>query len=121
VNIQTKIEGPLTLMGDRQRLGQVIVNLLTNAADASDPPAPIRIEATAIPGGVRLCVIDRGTGMSGDVRARAFEPFFTTKATGEGTGLGLSLTYGIVAEHGGSIAIDSAVGAGTRVTVELPA
>jgi signal transduction histidine kinase/Na+/proline symporter len=121
VVIQTEIEAGLTVRGDRQRLGQVLVNLLTNAADASQGTHPVRIEATSRPqGGIRLCVIDRGSGMPEDVRARAFEPFFTTKGPGEGTGLGLSLTHGIVAEHGGSIALDSTSGEGTRVIVELP-
>ncbi|MET0283277.1 MAG: ATP-binding protein, partial [Polyangiales bacterium] len=122
VLIETEIEPGLTVTGDRQRLGQVLVNLLTNAADASPGGLPIRIEASSrAGGGVRLCVSDRGSGMSEDVRARALEPFFTTKAPGEGTGLGLSLTHGIVAEHGGVLALDSTSGEGTRITVELPA
>ncbi len=120
--IEGEIEPGLMVTGDRQRLGQVLVNLLTNAADASATDQTVRIEATSLPGRrVRVCVIDRGSGMPEDVRARAFEPFFTTKGPGEGTGLGLSLTHGIVAEHGGFIDIDSASGQGTRITVELPA
>jgi signal transduction histidine kinase len=58
--------------------------------------------------------------MEPDVRARALEPFFTTKAPGEGTGLGLSLVYSIVMDHGGAVAIDSEPGAGTAVWISLP-
>ena len=64
-------------------------------------------------------IADEGAGLSNTTNL--FVPFFTTKPPGEGSGIGLALVYGIVAEHGGSIAIDSAPGQGTRVTLELPA
>ena len=67
-----------------------------------------------------LSVADRGRGIAEDAIAAVFDPFFTTKPIGEGTGLGLSVAYGIVQEHGGWIEIDSRPGAGTRVTVLLP-
>jgi signal transduction histidine kinase len=70
---------------------------------------------------VRLSVVDQGEGMSPETIAHIFEPFYTTKAVGEGTGLGLSVTYGIVHEHGGWIVVESKPGEGSRFTVYLPA
>ena len=67
-----------------------------------------------------VCVTDTGTGMAPDVIERAFDPFYTTKPMGQGTGLGLSMTYGFAKQSGGTVAIDSAVGCGTTVTMYLP-
>ena len=69
----------------------------------------------------RLAVVDEGSGIAPENLVRVFEPFFTTKDVGEGTGLGLSVCYGIVEEHGGWIAVDSNLGKGSRFTVYLPA
>ena len=70
---------------------------------------------------VQLSVSDTGTGMSREVASHAFEPFFTTKPPGQGTGLGLSLTYDVVTQgHGGSIAVETAEGAGATFVVRLP-
>ena len=70
---------------------------------------------------VRLDVVDEGSGIAPDVLPHIFEPFFTTKSVGEGTGLGLSVSYGIVRDHGGWIAVDTAQGKGSRFSVYLPA
>jgi two-component system, cell cycle sensor histidine kinase and response regulator CckA len=66
-------------------------------------------------------VEDTGFGMSEDTVARAFDPFFTTKPPGSGTGLGLATVYGIVSQAGGTVTLDSGLGRGTRVTIDLPA
>lgn len=110
----------LVLCGDRQRLTQVFVNLLTNACDASRPGDTVTIRAQTEHDYVRIEVLDRGCGIPEGLRERVFEPFFTTKQPGEGTGLGLPLAYNIVQDHGGALVLDAAPGGGTRATVRLP-
>ena len=120
VNCQVHIPPGLTLDGDRQRLLQVLVNLVSNACDASGIGGEVLIEAEQTAGRLRLRIIDHGAGIDDAVRERMFEPFFTTKPPGQGTGLGLPLAHSIVREHLGSIEVVTAPGAGTTVTVELP-
>ncbi|UQA57681.1 ATP-binding protein [Polyangium aurulentum] len=110
----------LAVLADRQRLTQVLVNLLTNACDASAPGGAVLVDATRAPEGVLLRVIDGGAGIAPELKERVFEPFFTTKPPAEGTGLGLSVVYGIVEEHGGRVWIESEPGCGTTVLVRLP-
>jgi signal transduction histidine kinase len=123
------------VMGDRGPIEQVLFNLCVNAVEAmpgggvltvatrnlENPEVSRLLPASVHPRGVALTVTDTGTGMPPEVASRAFEPFFTTKGRGRGTGLGLSVTYGIVKQHGGTIAIDTVLGRGTAVTVNLPA
>lgn len=111
------------MTGDAQRLQQVMINLLGNARDASEPGG--RVIAAAEPDGERLrvTVTDGGHGIDERVRDHLFEPFTTTKPAGEGTGLGLPLVYSIVAEHGGQIDIESPPAGqahGTRILLWLP-
>lgn len=110
----------LELFGDRQRLLQVFVNLLTNACDASAPGGQVDVAATPHADHLELVFEDRGRGIPEELHDRVLEPFFTTKQAGEGTGLGLPLAYRIVYEHGGNLEIDSRPGQGTRVRVLLP-
>ena len=102
------------------QLNQVFMNLLMNAIDAMDGRGRIKIATRAIPDGVELCFEDDGPGMPEHVRTRIFEPFFTTKPVGEGTGLGLSLSLGIIERHGGRVEVASRAGEGTRFTIRLP-
>jgi Na+/proline symporter/signal transduction histidine kinase len=113
-------QADLRLVGDKQRLSQVLVNLLTNAFDAS--AAGGRVEILAFPREemIQIEVHDQGEGIPEHIRDYVFEPFFTTKQPGEGTGLGLPLVYKIIEEHNGDIEIDSAPGTGTRVVIRLP-
>jgi signal transduction histidine kinase len=115
---------------DVGQLENAIINLVMNARDAMEgQKGTIKIRTwnqrvTRSDGRrqdmVALEVIDRGCGMSQDVKARVFEPFFTTKQTGSGSGLGLSMVYGFVRQSGGRVAIDSAPGQGTTVRLQLP-
>jgi len=104
-------------------LNQVWTNLIDNAVDAMDGRGALTVRAeaerTAEGAGVRVTIADSGSGIPPDVRARLFEPFYTTKEPGKGTGLGLHISYGVVARHGGRIEVDSAPG-DTRFTVTLP-
>ncbi len=113
-------DAALCVDGDRNKLIQVFVNLLSNACDASAAGARVEVSATATDGSARIHVSDRGTGIPDGLKARIFEPFFTTKEVGVGTGLGLSLVYSIVREHGGEVLVDSTEGVGTTITVVLP-
>ncbi len=113
-------------------LGRVLLNLCTNALYAvrqrqltvpTGYVPMVEIGSRPLPGGgAELWVQDNGTGIPAAVRARIFEPFFTTKPTGEGTGLGLSLSHDIVVNgHGGTLRVESEEGAGTRFVLTLPA
>ncbi len=109
--------------GDELRLQQVFVNLLRNALDAmqGQQGAVLRLVAEADGAWWRIVVEDNGPGISGDALTRLFDPFFTTKPIGDGLGLGLSISYGIVADHGGQIRAENVAEGGARFIVELPA
>jgi signal transduction histidine kinase len=104
------------------QLNQVFLNLITNAAQATEGRAgEISLTTRAPdPQHVEIEVADNGNGIPPEVLPRIFDPFFTTKDVGKGTGLGLSIAYQIVEAHGGNISVDSTPGAGTRFIVRLP-
>jgi signal transduction histidine kinase len=102
------------------RLDQVFLNLIVNASQSIAVQGTIRISTGTTAGQVWVCVADNGCGIPRDKIKQIFDPFFTTKPVGQGTGLGLSVSYSIVRRHGGSIEVDSEVGQGTRFTVHLP-
>jgi PAS domain S-box-containing protein len=136
IQIRLSVEPGLPpVLADETLVHQVVLNLGTNAAHAMERGGVLGISLAAAsvssafaatheglsPGRhVRLTVVDDGTGMSPEVRARLFEPFFTTKPVGKGTGLGLSVILGIVQSLDGGIEITSELGKGTRVDVWLP-
>ncbi|MFH1862300.1 MAG: ATP-binding protein [bacterium] len=103
-----------------QQLNQVFMNLLVNAAHAIPQKGNIRISSCATAEEVIVEVNDNGVGIPLENLSRIFEPFFTTKEVGEGTGLGLSLSYQIVSRHAGKIEVESQVGEGTTFRVRLP-
>jgi PAS domain S-box-containing protein len=116
------------MMLDRSELETALINLATNARDAMPNGGAVAlsvqvdVDPVALPAGryLRIAVKDQGLGMDADTLRRATEPFFTTKDIGNGTGLGLSMVKGFAEQLGGALAIDSAPGAGTTVTVWLP-
>lgn len=124
----------LPLHGDPGQLEQVIVNLCVNAGDAMPNGGSLDLQASSfsinatksseygLPQGayVRFSIADTGRGMPPEVALRATEPFYTTKKKGEGTGLGLSMAYGIVDQHDGLLSLESEVGTGTTISVLLP-
>ncbi|MEJ2343891.1 MAG: ATP-binding protein [Gammaproteobacteria bacterium] len=118
--IASECPADLTVFGDRQRLSQVFVNLLSNACDASQPGDRVEVVARVSTRGVAIEICDQGPGIPAELRQRVFEPFFTTKPPGEGTGLGLPMVYNIVQQHGGSVALQPAEQGGTRVEILLP-
>jgi two-component system NtrC family sensor kinase len=126
VSVQTSIApGVPRVMGDRYQLQQVVLNLLSNAAHALStlpPGRPRQVELKVSADGAHaiLRVIDTGPGIPPDVKAQMFGPFFTTKAPGEGTGLGLFVSYGIAEAHGGKLTAESVPGEGATLTLSLP-
>ncbi len=121
LEFEDRCEAGYRVLGDRQRLTQVFVNLLSNACDASRPGDRITIECRRLGDYLEVTVEDQGFGIPEEILDHVFEPFFTTKEPGEGTGLGLPMVYNIVHEHSGTVDVDSQPGAGTRVRVRLPA
>jgi two-component system cell cycle sensor histidine kinase/response regulator CckA len=120
---------PVNIIADKSQVEQVIINLVSNAKDATTTNGVVRIELEGLPYRgdhnrddyfARLTVRDDGVGIAPDVLDRVFDPFFTTKPVGQGTGLGMSMVHGIIQQSGGRISIESTVGTGTTVTVLLP-
>lgn len=107
---------------DAQLIEQVLINLVQNAIQAMRGKGGglLRVKMYAVENGVAVTVQDNGSGIHPDHLSRIFDPFFTTKPAGEGTGLGLAVSYGIVSNHGGRIDVESQVGVGTIFTVWLP-
>jgi PAS domain S-box-containing protein len=119
------------IMAEHNRLEQVLINLVSNAIDAMDEKSSqpdtqnslkrLSIKSFVENDRVMIYVTDTGTGMSEEVKNKIFEPFFTTKKVGKGTGLGVSISYGIVKDYNGSIEIDSEIGKGTTFKLTFPA
>ncbi|HSD43341.1 MAG TPA: PAS domain S-box protein [Burkholderiales bacterium] len=131
----TLSSAPLVVVGDPTQLHQVVMNLCTNALHAMGDSGTLRValepvdvatervlaQGTLAPGRfVRLTMADTGSGMDATTLARIFEPFFTTKEVGRGTGLGLSLVYGIVTDSGGALHVTSEPGRGSTFEIYLP-
>ncbi|NRA25890.1 MAG: PAS domain S-box protein [Opitutales bacterium] len=109
------------------KIQQVFLNILRNGAEAmqdagvEQPRFILGISANSVDGMAQISISDNGPGMSDETRKRVFEPFFTTKPVGVGTGLGLSVSYFIIAEgHDGKLEVESAPGKGTRFLISLP-
>jgi two-component system NtrC family sensor kinase len=107
--------------GSANKLQQVFLNLFLNARDAMPSGGMLEVRTATHNGSVEVEVVDTGAGISREHINRIFDPFFTTKAIGRGTGLGLSVSYGIIKEHAGKIDVRSTPGKGTSFHVEFPA
>ncbi|MEM9352660.1 MAG: HAMP domain-containing sensor histidine kinase [Planctomycetota bacterium] len=104
-----------------QEIKQVVLNLVTNALESVDQGGRVTVEVSSDGDGATIAVADNGCGMTEEVRKHLFEPFFTRRRTGQGIGLGLSITYRIVQEHRGTIEAESGgAGQGSRFVVSLP-
>ncbi len=118
-SMQLSAETP-HLIGDADRLRQVLVNLLLNAVQALNEQGQIRIALTADNAGALICVEDDGPGIADDQKEAVFDPFYSTKEKGKGTGLGLAICRKLIEEHGGRIeALDSPLG-GAQIRIYLP-
>ncbi len=102
------------------QINQVLLNILTNAAQAIDEFGEIAVATRVLGEQVEISIRDNGCGMPESVRARIFDPFYTTKPVGQGTGLGLSISYQIIEQHGGAIEVNSTPGEGTEFILRLP-
>ena len=132
IHINLSVEGPAGTTGDKAKIGQVLLNLLLNAADAMPNGGRVTVEVREPSASeaaawnvqpekfVLLSVRDTGTGISEDVLPRIFDPFYTTKGVGKGTGLGLAVVHRIVQDHHGSVHVQSAPGKGSTFSVLLP-
>lgn len=113
-------QGLPSAMLDGSMIAQVLMNLVLNAVHAMKNGGTLTIQTVVAEGVYRVEIRDTGSGISPEVLPRIFDPFFTTKREGEGTGLGLSVSLGIVQRHGGRITVKSAVGTGTTFSLYLP-
>lgn len=123
LRIETAFDESLSpVQGDSEKLKQVLMNLILNARQAITGPGKITISSSYLASGQKamIRIHDTGSGIAPEFINKVFDPFFTTKPTGQGTGLGLSLSYGIVKEHGGDILVTSDPGKGSTFSIVLP-
>lgn len=119
IDISVDMEADISVEGDPTELREVLTNIMFNAMDAMTRDGMIAIKSRMENDWAVLSVADTGVGISEEVKGRLFDPFFTTKSP-EGLGMGLSVAYGIISRHGGTIEVDSTVGQGTTFYVKLP-
>ena len=118
IHITCGAEAGINALADKQKTGQVLLNILLNAVQSIDGAGEIRIEVSADGAEVSIAITDTGCGMDEEEAKQVFSPFYTTKE--KGTGLGLAVSHKIIEAHGGGIGVRSAPGAGSTFTVRLP-
>jgi len=124
IEVQLQLDDDiLPIFGNSIRMNQVIMNIIVNAAQAMEGNGTLRIVSRNRAGRdiVEVVISDTGPGIEADRLEKIFDPFYTTKVPGEGTGLGLSVSYAIVKEHKGSIRVTSLPGAGATFSLRFPA
>ena len=119
IQVDTELQPVPAILGDESAIRGILTNLIFNAADAMPTGGRLTLGTAVEDRFVRLSIRDTGTGMTEEVRHRCFEPFYTTKGQ-QGTGLGLSMTHSVVQRHGGTVAVQTALGRGTTFTVRFP-
>jgi signal transduction histidine kinase/CheY-like chemotaxis protein len=119
IEMKLELDAIRPVSGNHGAIGEALVNLILNAVEALSTRGQIRVKTWATADQVHCSVSDTGAGMPEEVRQQALEPFFTTKGP-KSRGLGLSMSYGIVQRHGGTLNIESRPGYGTTVTISLP-
>jgi signal transduction histidine kinase len=120
IRLETSFQELPPVLCHPSKINQVFLNLLINAVQACQPGGVITLRTRAAPGeAVEVEVEDNGCGISADHLPHLFEPFFTTKPVGQGMGLGLSVSYGIIRDHSGTIEVESTPGRGTLFRVRL--
>ena len=115
-----QVTDPCWVQGDSQLLSQALLNLALNSIDAMDGSGTLHMSLQRRDQMVEVEVRDNGCGMTSEELSQALEPFFTTKPPGSGTGLGLSMAYGTIQDHGGDLKLESAPGVGTRAIMSIP-
>ena len=127
VNFESRIEENPVLLCYPSELNQVFMNIIVNACEAirdrteqRDVQGEIVVACYVREQNVVITIEDNGCGMSEQTKQRIFEPFYTTKDVGEGTGLGMSISYGIIQKHQGEMVVESQVNVGTLFTLSLP-
>jgi two-component system, NtrC family, sensor kinase len=120
INLKQDLVPVPEVMGDRGKLEQVLINVLSNSLEAMPEGGSIFISSSQINSLIEVRVTDTGMGITAESLSRVFDPFFTTKEIGSGTGLGLSICYGIIKQHHGHIELSSVVGRGTTTTIKIP-
>jgi CheY-like chemotaxis protein len=120
IDIQIDVPDSLPIMGDPSGLSQALMNLCTNARDAMQDGGRLSLKVHRVRDLAEVVVADSGYGMNRETIEKCFDPFFTTKPVGQGTGLGLSTTYGIVKSHDGLIQVQSDPKTGTTFIISLP-
>ena len=120
IKLETQLRNLPLVSGNASELKELLVNLILNSMQAMPKGGTLSIATSTSGNQVSISIADTGVGMSSEVKQKIFDPFFTTKGE-HGTGLGLSLAYGIVTSHGGEILVDSQEGQGTKFTIVLPA
>ena len=120
VTLETELENVPKLNCYPAKINMVIQNLVVNAIDACSAGGTVVVRTRAREEAVEIEVADDGCGIDSAIQGKVFDPFFTTKPVGQGTGLGLSMSYGIIKDHGGSIDFESETGRGTRFTCVIP-
>jgi signal transduction histidine kinase/ActR/RegA family two-component response regulator len=119
ITLNRRIGANTSIMGDAGELREVLVNMVFNAVDAMPDGGRLTLSTERVGGEVIISISDTGIGMNDDVRSRIFDPFFTTKGQA-GMGLGLSVSYGIIMRHGGTVEVESEVGRGTTFRIRFP-